>query len=344
MNITNALTILPVGSFASVPPQIGARWITRDVPATLLCFPSCIPYVSVRRGLTSDVTRTFVARYYPIFDSARFDAASVQLSYRWFYDSPFSVHVLHESKSQRWHVFKIRGRQLLSHVVGDGYGDAMIRATSIGLSDREPACTYGATLATYDEIREENLAQIALAEGTNADEDNFNLHNVEDEQPESARPLSRKILVFGQITKAGEPTLIFIPEADAIRLAAIHNAIANSSTWGEFFDAIPPEEMDAVYARLFDDGDERLPDRSAKFDSDALGCGDGDYPDWPEQKMLEWLPADVCRRLGKVESSVLNGDYLSLDVRRAPEIIAALEASGFECRWDEALVKRASGN
>jgi len=121
MNISQATSIgsiLPAGSFATVPPQISARWITRDVPATLLCFPNCIPYVSVRRGLTSDVRRTFVAAYYPVFDSARFTAGSVQLSYRWLHASPFSVHVLREKEGSCWHVFKCQGRQLLSHVVG----------------------------------------------------------------------------------------------------------------------------------------------------------------------------------------------------------------------------------
>jgi hypothetical protein len=90
--------------------------------------------------------------------------------------------------------------------------------------------------------------------------------------------------------------------------------------------------------------DEPLPNRSAKFDPDRLGVCEGDYPEWPEQKMLDWLPAHVCREFGRVESSVLNGPFLSLDVRRAPEILAALERAGFECRLDEELVRRACGN
>jgi hypothetical protein len=130
MNSMNVRSIPHAGSYASIPRQIGARWITSDVPATLLCSRSCIPYVSVRRGLTSDVRRTYVATYYPRFDSVRFAAGSVQLSYRWLHASPFSVHVLRETNSLRWHVFKCCGRRLLSHVVGDGYGSAMIRATS----------------------------------------------------------------------------------------------------------------------------------------------------------------------------------------------------------------------
>jgi hypothetical protein len=197
----NVRSILRAGSYASIPPQIAARWITRDGPATLLCFPSYVPYVSVRRGLTSDVRRTYVAAYYPIFDSARFYTGSVHLSYGWLHASPFSVHVLRETNSSRWHVFKCRGSQLLSHVVGDGYGEAMIRATILGLFDREPAFAYGATLATFDEIREENLAQIALAEGSELD-DEFSMHYVDGEQTESTLSRSKQTLVFGQIQKA----------------------------------------------------------------------------------------------------------------------------------------------
>ena len=341
--VSSIRSMLRAGSFASIPLQISARWITRDVPATFHCFPSCIPYVSVRRGLSSDVRRTFVATYYPIFDSARFHAGSVQLSYHWLYESPFSVHILRETNSSRWHVFKCRGRQLLSHVVGDGYADALIRATSIGLAHREPALAYGATLATFDEIRAENLAQIALAERSELDDDEFSAHNIEDEQRESTRLPSKQALVFGQIQKPGEVALIFIPEAAAIRLAAIHRALANSETWGEFFDAIPPDELESVYERLRDEETQSLPDRSAKFDSDLLGCGDGEYPDWADQKMVDWLPADICRQYGKAGDSMLNGQYLVLDVRRTPEIIAALEKAGFECRLDEELINRACG-
>lgn len=119
--------------------------------------------------------------------------------------------------------------------------------------------------------------------------------------------------------------------------------VENSETWGEFFNAIPPDELDRVLDRLTDD-DGGMPDRSSKFDSDLLGCSDGDYPDFVEQKMFDWLPAHVCREFGKMKSSVLNGPLLALDVRRTPEIIAALERAGFECRLDEELVRRACGN
>ena len=154
---------------------------------------------------------------------------------------------------------------------------------------------------------------------------------------------SRKILVFGQIKKAGEATLIFIPESEALRLAAIHRAIADSATWADFFRLMPSADLTYVLNSMRECDDDPLP--SDKFDVERLpGFCDGDWPTWPDQQMLEWLPASICRQYGRIEDSMLNGQYLVLDVRRTPEIIAALELAGFECRWDEALVKRASGN
>jgi hypothetical protein len=188
-----------------------------------------------------------------------------------------------------------------------------------------------------------NLIQKQI-EGTELDEDDFSQDNSEDEQTKSTLSPSKQTLVFGQNQKAGQAVLVFIPEADAVHLAAIHRAIATAETWSDFFDAVPPEELDVVYERLVDEETEPLPDRSAKFDPDRLSVCEGDYPDWPEQKMIDWLPAHICREFGRVESSVLHGAFLSLDVRRTPEILVALERAGFECRLDEDLVRRACGN
>ncbi len=152
-------------------------------------------------------------------------------------------------------------------------------------------------------------------------------------------------LVFGVIQNgAGEQGLVFIPKPEATRLAAIHAAISGSQTWGEFFATMPLGDSNYVReSRL--DCDECVPDPSEKFDVELLpGFTDGDWPDWPEQKMLDWPPAEICQRYGRVESSVLNGPYLTLDVTRSPEIVDALERAEFELRFDEELVRKACGS
>lgn len=48
------------------------------------------------------------------------------------------------------------------------------------------------------------------------------------------------------------------------------------------------------------------------------GFDDGDYPEWPAQEMLEWMPADIVSRFGQGVNSVLNGEFWSyLPIKRA---------------------------
>jgi hypothetical protein len=73
------------------------------------------------------------------------------------------------------------------------------------------------------------------------------------------------------------------------------------------------------------------------------GFSDGTWPERPEQAMLRWLPPLICGRWGRRVNSRRRGDYLIFDPGRAPEILAALEAAGFSCCWDEDLVWQACG-
>ena len=136
--------------------------------------------------------------------------------------------------------------------------------------------------------------------------------------------------------------LVFIPRAEAERLKALQDAL-NSATWGEVRRRLRPD----LYEELLDQCRDELesdPGDDESFDPDAVpGHADGDWPEWPKQGMLEWMPARVWKAFGRVEASVLNGDFLQLDAGRLEELVAALEAEGFACRRDDALVARASG-
>jgi len=91
----------------------------------------------------------------------------------------------------------------------------------------------------------------------------------------------------------------------------------------------------------FDDG---LPAAQEPFDADELpGFAEGDWPTWPKQGMLEWLPPSV-QELGTVKDTLLTGSFLHLDHDRQDEVIEALAAEGIECReYTEDLVVRACG-
>jgi hypothetical protein len=69
----------------------------------------------------------------------------------------------------------------------------------------------------------------------------------------------------------------------------------------------------------------------------------GDFPGWPQQAMLDFLPKDIIAKFGKLEDSFLNGQCLTLSAGSAKQIVAALEKHGFVCERNTKLVNRASG-
>lgn len=88
-----------------------------------------------------------------------------------------------------------------------------------------------------------------------------------------------------------------------------------------------------------------MPIDSDKFESDWLpGFTDGDWPEWPAQEALRWVPRDIQQRFGKSASSVINGPFLTLDPSKANEIIAAMEELGYVCERNDLLVRLASGD
>jgi len=179
------------------------------------------------------------------------------------------------------------------------------------------------------------------------------------------------VIVYGDIGQS----LVFIPKTRAIKLAAIHAALWGSKTWGELHARMPEGE----YERVLDmTGDDRMafaefleqerkdrpaltaeearieyralelelrdPEPDGPFEAGNVGpISDGDYPDWPAQEMLDWVPPLIQREYGRRGFSNLNGDLLELPSARTGEIVAALQAHGYQCERGDDLVRRASG-
>lgn len=150
-------------------------------------------------------------------------------------------------------------------------------------------------------------------------------------------------LVFGRICGgAGGDTLVFLPAERAQELAAIHFAIATATTWRQFSRIIPAQDWHAALQGF--SNYEAPVYLDAEFDSAMLpGFEDGDWPDWPEQSMMRWLPGEVWRKYAVVHQSVINGPFLSFDPKLEAKIVEALEAVGFACQRDNALVVWACG-
>lgn len=138
--------------------------------------------------------------------------------------------------------------------------------------------------------------------------------------------------------------MVFIQGKKAKRLANVHTAIGNSKTWGTFCRKMPAEDLRYVVDRLRE-RQEPLPRKRDKFAFGLLPPAyfDGDWPGWPEQMMLDFMPEAIVEKYGQTPCSTLNGHYLVLRMSDAEEILKALEREGFRCRLDEKLVRLACG-
>lgn len=152
-------------------------------------------------------------------------------------------------------------------------------------------------------------------------------------------------LVYGIVNQG----LVLMSEEKARELAALHDALRTAQTWNEFKERVSSERYRDVLERLDENDPEEddivfEPQPDEKFDREAIfGYADGDWPEWPAQEMLAWVPEDIQARFGKCISSTLNGEFLFIEPASIPDVVAALEAQGYMCREDQALVERTSG-
>jgi hypothetical protein len=90
---------------------------------------------------------------------------------------------------------------------------------------------------------------------------------------------------------------------------------------------------------------ERAPEDDDPFTAGNIGviC-DGDWPGWPAQEMLTWVPKPIQKQYGKGSFSFVSGDCLLFEPSREREIVASFEKLGYRCVRDDATVRRASGH
>src|SRR5262245_41673282 len=152
------------------------------------------------------------------------------------------------------------------------------------------------------------------------------------------RPAGRSQLFYGVLDGGAGPSLVFMKPNEARRLSTLHAALASSTTWGEFRSRIPAREYAAILQMWELDS---VPPTDAFSGADLIG--DGDYPGWPEQMMLDWVPDAIQKKYGSVTDSVHNGLFLHLEPALERDIVAAFAAAGYRCIRKDALVQLASG-
>jgi hypothetical protein len=168
--------------------------------------------------------------------------------------------------------------------------------------------------------------------------------------------------------------LVFIPKELAAELWACHQALRSSKTWRELRARISAAEyrkliepMDdaadfQAYARERLENDpgltldevrseyldlpigERLPEDDDPFSQDDVPWTyDGDWPEWPAQEMLDWVPASIQEQYGSIEPSHLSGECLTFDPDDEDRLLFAFRRLGYRCMRDDELVRRSSG-
>jgi len=127
-------------------------------------------------------------------------------------------------------------------------------------------------------------------------------------------------------------SLVFAPPEVALRLDLIHEAI-RARTWGEFKYLMPEDKLEklisernAYYDEELDDDFFKAPEIPASFEFEQLCPAylDGDYPEWLQKKQEYWLPKEVIEKWGRLESSILNGDFWVIHPEHEKKIVKDL--------------------
>lgn len=178
-------------------------------------------------------------------------------------------------------------------------------------------------------------------------------------------------IVYGQL----DGGLVFIPVEKAKRLASIYAALKTAKTWGELRKKLPEgvyadilnnmieergfesfylywieEHLEGTRDQAFKEYQalafsERLPNENDAFDRATIpGFCDGDWPDWPQQEMLNWIPQAIQKTYGQRVASTLNGPFLSFRTDDEKVIVEAFIELAYRCHRDDCLVRQACGH
>ena len=161
------------------------------------------------------------------------------------------------------------------------------------------------------------------------------------ENPEKTAALLDRNVVYADV----EPVeLIFIPKRQAERLCNLWHAATTAKTWGELRSMLVPGEIDEIVWFLVESyDDDWKPIGETVFDGEMLYGGDGDWPDWPQQDMLDWVPPEIQVEYGEQTRSFVSGPCLVFDSSHETDVVDAFRRSGFTVVRDDDLVKRACG-
>jgi len=115
------------------------------------------------------------------------------------------------------------------------------------------------------------------------------------------------------------------------------------STWGQFRTHCSASLVERAEERYLED-EEPVPADDEPFDvgTDIPGSYEF-YPPWLAEIMLDRLPEEVRRVAGTAGTSMLSGDYYTIEESELEKVTAALDSLGIPWRRDDALMAAATG-
>ena len=163
---------------------------------------------------------------------------------------------------------------------------------------------------------------------------------------ERQRRLGDRHIVYGVFSQGRDAYLLFLPRAQAEHTAGLFQAFCTVDTWGDLRRALDREQAADLGAWLRANGpsDRRPPRNDAPFHPDDIpGLLDGDWPAWPDQLHVAWMPRAITERFGAADTDGSGRSlaaFASADERR---VVAALRARGYTVSRDDELVAHACG-
>ncbi|EFH84747.1 hypothetical protein [Ktedonobacter racemifer] len=133
-------------------------------------------------------------------------------------------------------------------------------------------------------------------------------------------------------------------------LAELYAALAKSKTWGELKVSVAADIYQEAVERAFWITEEAYESQAMPLPEDAFDLYDvsdyvgTDWPPYPIQEMLEWMPADIQQQYGEVQDTMFDGPQLIIDTEHKLEIVSALEKQGYVCIEDDLLARIAIRN
>lgn len=124
-------------------------------------------------------------------------------------------------------------------------------------------------------------------------------------------------------------------------MANLMAALRQSRTWGEFRARAPEPYLSQAVERMEETYEEAVADETPFDASEIPGHIDGDWPPWPHQDMIRWVP-DSVRELGWISDSVHNGPFLHIPAHWVEEVVAYMRECGFEVQRSDELIQTAA--